>query len=442
MTPQEEADRLKRLEEAMKRRKASTSTHTPIEVPDIEYLVLGQDNCKVFRVVGSTPETRKEPWDTAKVMKSLILDDAGNYFNLIWNNDDRHPMWKLYRKLTKHQWDKEARRAIYDYEGCDLLNRFLTNNQDTSFTSGMTPQTYILMNVIDRADSWCKDNKHTKILAWDSNLSKDGKSYPVPGIKNSLFKQMFDVKCAEVRRNLDELDFVVRRFSQKSRPNKDTNYKVYWQEEKTAIENWEIKDKKQYYKLINPDYFLTDEEKKYGKYDLDNIPYVSSPTPTFVIMKRLEAFIKEIDSKYHWGLWEEFETWKEKEDEAWKAKNTTGDSSKDSSHSDSESYGESDDLPGEAEVHTHQVPQSPKVKETKEKVEKVKSRFSAEELALFPYLSKLKPDDIKLIKEVDVDGQEIIWNVNEDDISSCANNDCGIDLPDDLSICPLCGTEY
>lgn len=442
-------DRERRLQEAIKRRNETKHTsYEKIEVPEIEYLVLGQDNCKVFRVVGETIEMRKNPWDTKLIEKSLVIDDEGKYFNMVWSPDNNHPMRELYRKLAKYSWNKEGNSGkgerVYENEGCDLLKRFLTNNQENAMSSGMTPQKYVLMNVIDRMDSWCKDNKHTKLLAWDANAGQDGKLYATPGIKHSLYKQLFDVKCVEIRANLDEVDFVVRRFTQKSRPDQNTNYKVYWHEEKTAIENWEIKDKRKYHSLIKPEYALTMEEKNYGKYDLDNLPFISIPTPVGVILKRLGNFIKEVDAKYpSWNILEKFNTWKAKEMEELKARNNNSEQQVESVSNHSDNFDEDTTLPSEVEntnvhnTHKHEEAPSKPVKATK-----TKARFSADEVALFPYLNKISPEDASLIKEIDVEGQEIIWNVNENELSSCGNKDCGIDLPDDMTMCPLCGTEY
>jgi hypothetical protein len=188
----------KAVREKEKKNKGNYS-NTKTIIPDYKYLYLKPNTCQVFRMVGNPLVVRKEITDPVQVDRSLIIDDEGNYFTLIWNMDKSHPLNLLKRKLTKYSYGKEKKVKIYDNEGCELLRRFLTNGKEkpSSMEQGWSSTRYILANVIDRMDTWCVDNKSTKVFTWKETPAKEeGKFYYEPGMKISFYNEIFDIKCS------------------------------------------------------------------------------------------------------------------------------------------------------------------------------------------------------------------------------------------------------
>lgn len=435
-------ERFKAAQEARAKAAREAGGFEGAEIPDITYLPLTQNKCHVFRMVGESLEMREKPTDPFMIERSMVKDDDGKWFTMIWDKDSDWPMRRLMRVLAKYKWDKELNSGkggrVYTNEGCELLKRFNTNNEDDKkVVSGMEPKKFILANVIDRMDDWCKENNHTKMIAWDMK-EQDGKVYYTPGMSAGLYKTIFDVKCAEIGHHFEDVDFVIRRYSEKTRPNESTNYVLYWQEEKTAIGQLSKKDDVDYYsKIVEGD--LTDEELSYVRYELENIPFISKPTPAGVILKKLGKFIKAVDAKYDLDVYTQLVELKEKEMEDWKNKKKE-EEQKDfvkSSHGNEEEseYEDSEDeLPNEVEEEVVAPPKNKVTKQVQKKVE-----ITKDAIELWPGLERIKdmPNNLKLIKNIDVENQEITYV--EGEIAECTQ--CSSDIHNDLTVCP-CGAEF
>lgn len=417
--------------------KAKNSEFGPIEIPDFEPLLLEPDKCQVFRLVGEVPEDRRNPTDAILVEKSIIKADDGSFFTYIWHPDVNHPFRQLIRKLTKYKYD--GKKKIYENEGCELLNRYLTNNKKNPlpYESGMAPSKYVLINAIDRMDDWCKVNKHTKMIAWDVNEVEDKKFYTW-GMKKGLFNEIFDVKCGSIGTHYEYIDLVVRRFSKNTKPADDIFYQVIYNEEKRAIQNWSNKDGIDYQSFIVNSEDLSKEEMAYERYNLENIPFVSMPTPVGVIMNKLETFIKKADKKYGWNTWEAMVEWNAKEIAELKAHNqehkedhseVSFNTSK--SHVVTETEEEEDaELPTKVETPVNKV--------QKKVVKEKKVDFTEEMYEMFPGLSECPEHIKKHITFVDVENEIINFDIESD--ARCG--ECENDIPDEFDYCPYCGTQY
>jgi len=401
---------------------------SPVDIPDFEYLTLEQNKCQVFRMVGDTIEMRNKPSDPLLVEKSIIQADDGSYFTCIWHPNKDWPFRNLVRKLAKYKYDPKAKTKTYDNQGCEYLDRYLNNGkkEPSMYETGMAAKKYVLANVIDRMDSWCKDNKHTKLLAW-SKTEKEGKTFYEAGMTYGLYKHIFDNKCTSIGSHYEEVDFVVRRFDQKTRPSDDTYYLVMYEEEKRAIQNWSEKDKVDYMSYINKEDYLSDEELGYTRYDLEGIPFISQPTPIGVIMSKLGKFIKGIDAKYGWNLWEEFVEWKEKEVSTKKENEAIAETEK----SEKPATIEVSDVPSPVE-------EKPVASQPVSKVKKAVSQFTDEDFDTFAGLKNLPENERKHIVKVDSDEGEITFDIDAD--AQCGN--CGSDIPDSFTVCPYCAQKY
>lgn len=103
---------------------------------------------------------------------------------------------------------------------------------------------YAYMNVIDRDDNWCRDNKHTKILC--KSLAQSG----VSSAKGGIFNEIVDIIDENGDYEANAYDIRIK----KSGRNMDTQYRGY----------------------IDKECELTPEEKAYKVYDLDSITPATS----------------------------------------------------------------------------------------------------------------------------------------------------------------------
>jgi hypothetical protein len=437
------AQRRKKFEEAKAAREAASKAKGGFNtgpIPTFEHLVLEQDKCQVFRLVGNSLEQRALPTDPLAVDRSIMRSDDGGWLTCIWHPDKDWPLRVLMRKLAKYKWVQELNGGkggkVYENEGCDLLKRFNTNDQEstTPYTTGMEPRKFILMNAIDRMDSYCKDNKHTKLLAWDSQ-EKDGKKYYTAGITQGLYKYLWETKCTMIGKHFEDIDFVFRRFSKKTKPNDNINYVLYFDENKSEIKNWSDKDKTDYYSKIVSGY-LSKEEEAYERYNLDSIPFMSMPTPIGVIMSKMGKFIKSVDEKYGWDIYPQCIAWNEQErklqaeTKASKEEQEEGGAVESSVSETSEEAG----LPGSVEVNNHpivkKVPHKPE--------EKVGFEFTEEMLNTFEGLGNISEDEKNKISGVDLEEMVIQFSIPAD--AQCGN--CEKMIPDEFTTCPYCATKY
>ena len=424
---------------------------------DYQCVALEQNKCQVLRLLGESIETRVNKTDALLVERSMVKGDDDKWFTLIWDKDTNWPMRVLMRTLAKYKWDKTANGGrgarIYENDGCELLKRFLTNGQQSKFESGMLPKKAVLINAIDRMDDWCVTNKHSKLLAWTKTI-QDDKTYYNKGINYGLYSDIFDTKCTEVGLHFNDFDIVVRRYSEDTRPNEKTNSDLYWYENKTPINRWGEKDKVDYYShIVVGD--LTEEEKKYELYELEDIPFLSKPTPAGVILSKLGKFVKEVDKKYDTKVYELLVEQKAKEKAEWEATkkdeeaHTFATSNNKVEQKEEDENQEDEELPNNGSVEENTTVEEPKVKAVKKVASTsiTKDSITKEMIELWPGLKtilELPEEEMKhelsLIKKLDTENQEIIWNTT--DMATCGNEDCGMDIANDSKVCVFCSQKY
>lgn len=452
--PLSREERFKRAKEARERAKKEQSSGEwgNVEVPEFECVFLKPNQGYVIRLVGNSLEMAQEDSDPLMVERSLIKGDDGKFFGYIWSSDPDHIMRRFMRTiLGKYKWDKENRCRIYENAKIPVFQRWMTNGiENNPYNQGAMPQKYILFNCITRGDTWCKDNKHTKLLCWDATEKEvDGekKTYPVYGIKPSLYKLIFDTKCTELGLHFEDVDFVIRRYDKKTSPDGKTYVQVYSPEEKSAIRNMGEKDKKDYLSYI-VDGDLTEEELKYERYNFKDIPFVSAVTPISVVLSKLGKYIKEVDAEFGTHFYDEFVEEKAKEIEALKAKNAE--------KAESEKELESEQVP-EAEPKADTVKSVPveeaeeslpteveeKVEEPVVKKKKVISsdsefKITSELIELFPALEEMSDEEKALIVGFDEATGELKYK-DGIDMAECPT--CGETIPDAWKTC-ICGQRF
>ncbi len=463
MTPEEKAkERLLKFQQA-KAKAEQAKNHSSFpkeEVPDFKTCVLSKDKPKIIRLIGNSPLMRESVYDALIVKRAFVKTDDDKWTTIIMSEDREHPVNKLWRTIIgKYTYDKENKTKIYANKGKPSFERFIRNGKKPedclASEKGMMTDTFYLFNCIDRTDSWCQENKHTKLLCWDSTTKEvDGKTveYPTYGIKPSLYNNIFDEQCTALNRMYDEFDVVVKRLSKKLG---DSWIQVFSPEEKSKISQIGLDPNK-----VTMNY-LTEDEEKYEKYKLEDISFVSRPTSASYVNRVLSKLIQQADIDFGTNLKEDFAEWIEKEKKEWEAKKaetketestedtsteveseneevteeTTETPSFDSMETvETEESSDDDELPSEVEEPTPTAPI--------QKVAKVAKVAKFDPMSLvnkFPAIANMREEDRKLITGYNSETDKFTYSVDENSLCLCPN--CNRDIPDPWTNC-VCGVSF
>ena len=451
--------RLLKFQEAKKKAEQAKShgNFPKEEVPEFKTCVLSKDKPRIIRLIGNSPLMREEPTDPIIVKRAFVKTDDDKWTTIIMSDDRDNPVNKLWRTIIgKYTYDKENKTKIYANKGKPSFERFIRNGKKLedclASEKGMMTDTFYLFNCIDRTDSWCEENKHTKLLCWDSTTKEvDGKTveYPTYGIKPSLYNNIFDEQCTALNRMYDEFDVVVKRLSKKLG---DSWIQVFSPEEKSKISQIGLDPNK-----VTMNY-LSEEEESYEKYKLEDIPFVSRPTSVGYVLRVLGKLIKACDLDFGTNLYEEFVEYAEKEKKEWesrKAETKETESAEDTSaevesedevteettSSETPSFdsmetvetesSDDEELPSEVEEPTPTV--------TKKVVKTAKTVFDPLSLkSEFPYIDKLRAEDLALITGYNSETNELTFKEGTD-LAECP---CGCTIGDPFQSCPKCGAVF
>ena len=455
--------RLLKFQEAKKKAEQAKShgDFPKEEVPEFKTCVLSKDKPRIIRLLGNSPLMRESVYDPLIVKRAFVKTDDDKWTTIILSDDRDNPVNKLWRTIIgKYTYDKENKTKIYANKGKPSFERFIRNGKKPedclASEKGMMTDTFYLFNCLDKTDDWCKENKHTKLLCWDSTTKEvDGKTveYPTYGIKPSLYNNIFDEQCTALNRMYDEFDVVVKRLSKKLG---ESWIQVFSPEEKSKISQIGLDPNK-----VTMNY-LSEEEESYEKYKLEDIPFVSRPTSVGYVLRVLGKLIKACDLDFGTNLYEEFVEYAEKEKKEWEAKKAETketESSEDAStevESEDEEVTEEttstetpsfdsmenveteessdDELPSEVEEPT---PTAPIQKVTK--VAKV-AKFDPMSLVdKFPAIANMREEDRKLITGYNSETDKFTYSVDENSLCMCPS--CERDIPDPWASC-VCGVSF
>ena len=463
MTPEEKAkERLLKFQQAKaKAEQAKSHGNFPKEeVPEFKTCVLSKDKPRIIRLLGNSPLMREEPTDPIIVKRAFVKTDDDKWTTIILSDDRDNPVNKLWRTIIgKYTYDKENKTKIYANKGKPSFERFIRNGKKPedclASEKGMMTDTFYLFNCLDRTDDWCKENKHTKLLCWDSTTKEvDGKTveYPTYGIKPSLYNNIFDEQCTALNRMYDEFDVVVKRLSKKLG---DSWIQVFSPEEKSKISQIGLDPNK-----VTMNY-LSEEEESYEKYKLEDIPFVSRPTSVGYVLRVLGKLIKACDLDFGTNLYEEFVEYAEKEKKEWEAKKaetketeSTEDTStevesedeitEETTSSETPSFdsmetvetesSDDEELPSEVEEPTSTAPI--------QKVAKVAKVAKFDPMSLvdkFPAIANMREEDRKLITGYNSETDKFTYSVDENSLCMCPS--CERDIPDPWASC-VCGVSF
>lgn len=463
MTAEEKAkERLLKFQQA-KAKAEQAKNHSSFpkeEVPEFKTCVLSKDKPRIIRLIGNSPLMREEPTDPIIVKRAFVKTDDDKWTTIIMSDDRDNPVNKLWRTIIgKYTYDKENKTKIYANKGKPSFERFIRNGKKLedclASEKGMMTDTFYLFNCIDRTDSWCEENKHTKLLCWDSTTKEvDGKTveYPTYGIKPSLYNNIFDEQCTALNRMYDEFDVVVKRLSKKLG---DSWIQVFSPEEKSKISQIGLDPNK-----VTMNY-LSEEEESYEKYKLEDIPFVSRPTSVGYVLRVLGKLIKACDLDFGTNLYEEFVEYAEKEKKEWEVKKaetketeSTEDTStevesedeitEETTSSETPSFdsmetvetesSDDEELPSEVEEPTSTAPI--------QKVAKVAKVAKFDPMSLvdkFPAIANMRDEDRKLITGYNSETDKFTYSVDENSLCMCPS--CERDIPDPWASC-VCGVSF
>ena len=454
--------RLLKFQEAKKKAEQAKShgNFPKEEVPEFKTCVLSKDKPRIIRLLGNSPLMREEPTDPIIVKRAFVKTDDDKWTTIILSDDRDNPVNKLWRTIIgKYTYDKENKTKIYANKGKPSFERFIRNGKKPedclASEKGMMTDTFYLFNCLDRTDDWCKENKHTKLLCWDSTTKEvDGKTveYPTYGIKPSLYNNIFDEQCTALNRMYDEFDVVVKRLSKKLG---DSWIQVFSPEEKSKISQIGLDPNK-----VTMNY-LSEEEESYEKYKLEDIPFVSRPTSVGYVLRVLGKLIKACDLDFGTNLYEEFVEYAEKEKKEWEVKKaetketeSTEDTStevesedeitEETTSSETPSFdsmetvetesSDDEELPSEVEEPTSTAPI--------QKVAKVAKVAKFDPMSLvdkFPAIANMREEDRKLITGYNSETDKFTYSVDENSLCMCPS--CERDIPDPWASC-VCGVSF
>lgn len=321
------------LAEAEANRSSSSGNNNQITYEDQKWVGLEQGKYHIMRIVGNPPESmtpgfKAADTDAHEIYYSEIKADDGKKFQLRLPvrgdlPEKDHLMWRIIDKVLTVTWVNKVKSYKYQDKFPDIFNKVKFGGWDSSnpaeaknhqYSKGWTGQKIVLMNVIDREDKWCAENKHTKLLARQITTKQypDGtvaefvsKGIPSYGFLNKLGGLVANYKTWE------NYDIGVKRTGIKTEPYQIINA--------TAFVNGkipEIPQDKIPLVNLNP---LTDEERAYERY---NIAKLFGPVTYAKIDAKLGASIKLIDACLGTNFYNELQSLKAEEAAKWEAEKT------------------------------------------------------------------------------------------------------------------------
>lgn len=300
MTRKERFEQQKKMQEKAEKL-AKSKGFIPVEHP--EYVPLVNNKMIIIRPIDNTPVELWEDspgWTNRLFYQTWLKGDDGKRFPFNWgfNPPFNHPVWGIARIVASGNWDAEARTMMYDNAGCPLLADISHNgNVESSMESGWKGTKFVLMNVIDRMDNWCQENKHTKVLVKDASWNEDYKNWnATPGAPVSIYNEINDLSEKEME-PFNGVDFGIIRYSpgKPSANNRKIYYQVYLPSKPEILEQFDSDDWNVSSRYVSDD--TTEEEFNYGTYDFSSMDLYKTGS-TYYFLKKKKQFVKAVDEKY------------------------------------------------------------------------------------------------------------------------------------------------
>lgn len=422
----------------------------------VEAVGIPEDRQIAVRIVSNPFEVRRSPYDCKFVLRSRLLRDNGkNYSDINWQwiitekkrkvNTPKgvryvphtvyaiNPDWilgRVYTETLSGSWNNDTvGKSVFTPKWGDteiykrLTDDSLNTVSGSSFKVKVAPSGKVAMNVIDRMDDWCIENKHTKILAQNVKILEDHEKGRAVFINNMLSAK----KEPDNERYSGTYDSIRDHFlnyvgdwmnTDCILQRKGMNTIVY-----DAGDSKFIKGQAAMFASNEP---LNEEEKKYEKYNLDELYFLKTTSSSYLLKhhrKLFELFDEEIGNKIGWSSIEELE--------------------KDSKH-----FVSDEGVSSEEEKKDNEVVVEIKKEVVVEGKKEVKD-FSFKQV--FPYFDKLKEEEKSLLNSsfqgFNEDKTEVLYSDKSGRLLPCVDNNCSFNntnvktlIPGAISsYCPVCG---
>jgi len=273
---------------------------------------LQTDNVRVFRIIGYPLSDRQSGTDPKRINLSKIRSDNGSQFYCIFPDHKSNPdwiLWKIYDLVTDGSFtgSGKSRHKEYKYQQShpECFRRVVYNNTEgNAYEKGWTPQTKVIMNVIDRMDpEFHKQTRHSKLLSSKCNPIKDkpGNFWYDWGVPIACYNTIWD-EVVEYAGDWADYDIGIKKLD-------DTPFYMAYHGTNDAHKMKEVSK----YVAQGP---MTPEEEAYELYDLDEMFAVTSYTK---IKAKLGQFIKKVDTDFGMNFSTELDLLVQQEQAKWKA---------------------------------------------------------------------------------------------------------------------------
>ena len=414
-----------------------------------------EEKAKIVRIVGGAPASMKPgshvaPTDAHELFISKIMDDSGKRMKLklplhAEDPNHEHIMWRIINKVNEVEWvkgpdGKSTKKYKYEnYDWFDKVNHggFAPTDKSYQYSRGWKGQQVIVMNVIDREDKWCAENKHTKLLSKKISLGQDGQEFPEDGVPSYGFCAALSTIVSNYG-SWERYDVQLRRTGQMQQPVEVKQATLY---KKNNILQELDKDKVQYISLTET---LTPEELEYERYDIGKF---FAPTSYQKLLAKLGNTIKAIDADLNKNFYNELQALAEKEKAEYEAAHANDEAT-------TAPMTESTSTPVD-DPFSQPIPQAaPTAAPTRAPAARtapVASGLSPDKIALLKGWDKMTQEEkdsvVDVITHPDGTLQEIVF---KDGLTllSCPETfpdgsaGCKINAPDFFHVCPSCGKEF
>jgi len=439
--------------------------YVPGEYEETEYCVIEHAE-KAIRPVGNPfdPHTLKSKNETdvhVFMQSQFVKDDGKGYVKINWpakiktskkgvsiEPDPDFILTKLFNKVMERKWSpypegkKEIRNGrectgeyIYPNKSTKTYERLEKNGSRGEYTKA-SPSAFVMMNVIDRSDNWCVENKHTKVLInkmGKGESKKDEKtgqmitpSYPSAGVSYDFYCKLLE-KSVQISKGWNK-DFIVK----KTGEGLNTKY-LSIPATPARVDEGDI----------TAEAFATAKEDGMpSDWIMYNLSKRTTPSSAFKIKKNLEQLFKMFDAEFNEHLFDELnEIVKIEQEEYEKA------------HPKTEAE---QNLSEQVKAQAETIKAEEKVAEIKP-VERTRTASVPEKSIedqckdYFPKFNELSDEDKgKLVKAITKFGNDglPIWD-EKSEPSPCSEKGCyykgtsiQTNFPFAMKKCPVCGTTY
>lgn len=469
-------------------RKANSGNYQKREYEKIKYVGLSKNHPTIVRFVGNfvaeDPKAHRPLPSDMKFMhiSKVKADDGKSVFYLYLplrsdNAETDHLMWRIIDKVYAKEWVKDPATGKNK-----PIETFKINHPDVyelvtkgGFTEadGKWPYMYakgwkgpemLLINCIDRRDNWCVENKHTKLISKNVNVTEDGKEYadfgvpaygffgPLTNLRNN-FKMGWEKYDVVITKTGEKLDTVTNMFNGTAFTNPAALAANL--DKSMGIDASE-------YKYISQEPALTAEELSFQRYNLDEDFQVTS---YYTIDKYLGNTIKKIDAAVNDDLlkagkpaschfYDDLQKLKKEESDRWAAEKKANEANAPTQEATAPApeaaapqAAPADATPTPAASFDTMAPvqEAAPVSRT---VAPAETGLSAEKLAVLKGYNELSTEQKGYIKDVvlNSDGtlNHIEWTETAPSLLDCPTDQggCGQLSPNSFTVCPCCGKHF